>query len=105
MKDQITSIKIFIRYKHYLILDNKFKDVDDCFSNSMDTFKSNLLKYPGLAGSVGYGKNIRPDVMAWIVLQWKDAGDHEKEFPDVFVLVDFLKNHPLVAKALGFRVF
>jgi hypothetical protein len=97
------ELKVFIRYKHYDILLNRFRDVDDCYSDSIQTFKANLLKYSGLAGAVGYGKNVRPDLKAWIILEYKEKGAlYQKEFPDVFLFTDFLRQNIEVARELQF---
>jgi hypothetical protein len=97
------ELRVFIRYKHYDILSNRFRDVDDCFADSIKMFKEHLLKYSGLAGAVGYGKNVRPDLKAWIILEWKENGALIlKEFPDVFLFTDFLRKNNQVAKKLNF---
>jgi hypothetical protein len=90
--------RLFIRYKHYDILNYKYRDVDDCFSNSIEQFKSYLLKYPGLAGAVGYGKNFRTDLKAWIILE---HNGRVYEFETAKQMFEFVRKDVELAKSLG----
>ena len=89
----ITSVKLFVRYLHYDALNYSYRTVDDCFSSNIKTFKEYLIKYPGLAGSIGYGKRIRHDLKAWIILQITDnkGGLRTLEFETAKQFIEFVR--------------
>jgi len=103
--EPVTEVKILIRYLFTDGLTGKSRYVEDCFSNTIAQFKEFLLKYPGLSGAVGYGKNIRPDIEAKIVLRWTDkSGTSSTEFDNAKKFIQFVKERPALAKALGYAV-
>jgi hypothetical protein len=102
--EQIKSIRLFCRYKHYDVLGYRFKDVDDCVADNITLFGQLIGKWPYSRDGLGYGVPHKPGHMIWIVMEWIDGNDikHIREFPDVKTLVMFLKQSPAIAKAIGY---
>jgi hypothetical protein len=101
--EPVTKITVFIRYQKYDVLAETYSDVDDCFSSTIEMFREYLKKYPGLAGAVGYGKNIRPDLLSKIILEYTDAVGHGAvEFKTAKAFIEFVKERPAIAKALEY---
>lgn len=101
----IKSVKLFVRYKHYDILNYRFRDVDEAISSTIDEFKYFLNRYPGIAGAIGYGKSIRPDLKAWIILEVTDNKDtlHKFEFENAGQLARFLDEEKEIGEVLGYK--
>lgn len=102
--EPVKTIRIYIRYQHFNVLENTYSPVEDCFSTTLAMFKDYLKKYPGLAGAVGYGKNIRDDLKAKIVFHWTDRiSNCTVEFDTAKQFIDFIKERPALAVAIGYR--
>lgn len=101
--DPVTSVKVYVRYYHPDALTGAVKQVDDCFASTIEMFRYALLKQPGLAGAVGYGKNVRPDLKAIIRLEWTDkVGSTSVEFTDAKNFIEFVKERTSLAKAMEY---
>lgn len=103
--EPIKSVKVYVRYYHGDALTGTVKQVDDCFASTIEQFKNVLLRSPGLAGSVGYGKNIRPDLKAIIRLEWNDKiGFTSVEFSDAKSFIEFVKERKSLAEAMEYKI-
>jgi len=102
--EPLTSIRLFVRYKRFDVLKHTSTELDDCFADNIPLFRDALLRNPGLAQAIGYGKKVRSDVYAWVILEWADkSGFTRKEFQNVQLLLDFLDEHPPLAEALKYQ--
>jgi hypothetical protein len=103
--EPVKEVLIRVTYIHYDILTETSKEVNgDCYARTIDQLRDYLKRYPGIAGSLNYGKNIRPDLQAKLHLTWVDkSGTCTTEFDDARKFIAFVKERPALAKALGYQ--
>ena len=79
---------------------------EDTFEN-IDQLRAYFKTFPAAAGLVAYGKAPAGSVFAFeakLILEWADqTSTVVREFKDAWAFAQFLKDHPPIARKVGYQ--